>query len=63
MARKNALGRGLGALIDDAGDINNKSKPSASIHEINIAEMFIVLKHLAKFDFPIAIQLKNIVEI
>ncbi|MCU4176270.1 ParB/RepB/Spo0J family partition protein [Carboxylicivirga sp. N1Y90] len=35
MARKNALGRGLGALIEDAGDVN-KGKPAASINEIDV---------------------------
>ena len=35
MARKNALGRGLGALIEDAGEVN-KGKPAASINEIDV---------------------------
>jgi ParB family chromosome partitioning protein len=38
MARKNALGRGLGALIDDASEVN-KPKTNAAIQEIAISEI------------------------
>ncbi len=36
MAKKNALGRGLGALIGDANEFGKNSKPSASIMEVDI---------------------------
>jgi len=41
MARKNALGRGLGALIENADDITQKreTKPAASINEIDISKI------------------------
>jgi len=38
MARKNALGRGLGALIDNADEVT-KGKPAASINEIEISKI------------------------
>ncbi|MBI9062857.1 MAG: ParB/RepB/Spo0J family partition protein [Marinilabiliaceae bacterium] len=38
MARKNALGRGLGALIDNADEVT-KGKPVASINEIEISKI------------------------
>lgn len=38
MARKNALGRGLGALIDDASEVN-KPKTNAAIQEIAISKI------------------------
>ncbi len=41
MARKNALGRGLGALIENADDISQKreTKTAASINEIEISKI------------------------
>ena len=39
MAKKNALGRGLGALINDANEISTGSKASASIMEVDIADI------------------------
>ena len=38
MARNNALGRGLGALIDNADEVT-KGKPAASINEIEISKI------------------------
>jgi len=38
MARKNALGRGLGALIDNADEVT-RGKPVASINEIEISKI------------------------
>lgn len=38
MARKNALGRGLGALIENADEVT-KGKPAASINEIEISKI------------------------
>ena len=39
MARKNALGRGLGALITDANEVGSSPKSSASIIEVDIADI------------------------
>ncbi len=39
MAKKNALGRGLGALINDANEVSTSSKASASIMEVDIADI------------------------
>jgi len=39
MAKKNALGRGLGALITDANEIGKSQKASASIIEVDIADI------------------------
>ena len=39
MAKKNALGRGLGALINDANEVSTPSKASASIMEVDIADI------------------------
>ncbi|WP_430815840.1 ParB/RepB/Spo0J family partition protein [Carboxylicivirga sp. RSCT41] len=41
MARKNALGRGLGALIENADEVTQKreTRPAASINEIDIAKI------------------------
>jgi len=39
MARKNALGRGLGALIEGANEMGNVPKSSASIIEIDITDI------------------------
>jgi len=41
MARKNALGRGLGALIENADEVTQKreTKPAASINEIEISKI------------------------
>jgi len=39
MAKKNALGRGLGALMSDANEIGRNPKVSASILEIDIADI------------------------
>lgn len=39
MAKKNALGRGLGALIEGANDMGNVPRSSASIIEIDIADI------------------------
>ncbi len=39
MVKKNALGRGLGALITDANDLGQNSKASASIIEVDIADI------------------------
>ncbi len=39
MTKKNALGRGLGALISDANEIGNSTKESASIIEVDIADI------------------------
>ncbi len=39
MARKNALGKGLGALIEDSGDYNNKEIGLKSSFEIDISQI------------------------
>jgi len=39
MAKKNALGRGLGALMSDANEIGRNPKASAAILEIDIADI------------------------
>ncbi|NPA37937.1 MAG: ParB/RepB/Spo0J family partition protein [Chlorobi bacterium] len=39
MARKNALGKGLGALIEDAGDLGKNAKASAAIIEVDISDI------------------------
>ena len=39
MAKKNALGRGLGALIEDAGQENQVQAPAAAVNEISIRDI------------------------
>ena len=39
MAKKNALGRGLGALINDANEVSTGTKASASIMEVDISDI------------------------